>query len=150
MKSKVISTVKKNRIEKAIVSPNTKVIHALEKMALHDLGAVLVINDGKISGVFSERDYARKLILEDRASKDTYIEEVMRTKVFVVSPDATLEHCLKLMTENKIRHLVVVDEIGVPIDFVSMRDIVEGMLDEKTFMIDQLNNYISGINVRTA
>lgn len=141
----VKSIIKIGRNKKVLAWPNMTVCNALERMAKYDLGALLVIKNHKILGIFSERDYARKVMLEDRSSKTTPISEVMSTNVIFVNRAYSLEECLGIMAKNRVRHLPVIDEVtGQLIDFVSMMDVVGGMMENKDFMIDQLTRYING------
>lgn len=126
------------------VTPDTYVFDALKLMADKNIGAVLVIDEkGSLQGIFSERDYARKIILLGKASKNTTVQEIMTRKVFYAKAEQTIEECMALMTKNKIRHLPVLkdDELyGV----VSIGDIVKSLISEKDHLIDQLEHYISG------
>ena len=91
------------------VTPSSTVLDALKVMAEKEIGAVIVIEDGHLVGIFSERDYARKVVLQGKASKDTPVREIMTEKVVCVSPDQTIEDCMGLMTDKRIRHLPVLD-----------------------------------------
>ena len=91
----------------AVVTPNDSVYHALSLMAMHDVGALLVLENEQLIGIFSERDYARKLILQGKSSKETLVREIMRDKVAYVTPGATVDECMALMTEKRFRHLPV-------------------------------------------
>ena len=94
----------------AVVTPNDTVYHALSVMAQHDVGAVLVLDGEQLVGIFSERDYARKVILMGKASKETAVAEIMTDKVMYVTPDNTVQECMALMTEGHFRHLPVLDD----------------------------------------
>lgn len=123
------------------VSPDTKVIDALRLMADKNIGAVLVLEDNKVKGIFSERDYARKVVLRDQSSKDLDVKDIMSSKVIFITPDRNADECMALMHGKKIRHLPVYenDELqGV----ISIGDVVKTVLDSKEFMIDQLVQYI--------
>ncbi len=124
------------------VSPDASVFETLQLMADQEIGAVLVMSGGKTVGVFSERDYARQVILKGKASKDTPVREVMTSRVVYVRPEQTLEDCMALMTDKRVRHLPVIegDELrGV----LSIGDVVKAVISEKQFMIEQLENYIA-------
>lgn len=125
------------------VHPGQMVIEALEMMASRRLGAVMVIEDDRLIGIFSERDYARKGILEGRKAKSTPVTEVMTANVFVVTPDQGIEDCMKMMSEKHIRHLPVVEDNRV-VGLLSIGDIVTGMLREQENHIQNLEQYITG------
>jgi CBS domain-containing protein len=123
------------------VTPSTTVLDALKVMADKEIGAVIVIDDGHLVGIFSERDYARKVVLQGKASKDTPVREIMTDKVVCVRPEQTIEDCMGLMTDKRIRHLPVLDHKKV-IGVISIGDVVKEMLSEKEFVIKQLESYI--------
>jgi CBS domain-containing protein len=125
------------------VAPETSVYQALELMADKDIGAVLVLEGGRIAGIFSERDYARKIILKGKASRETPVREIMTSNVLFIRPDQSVAECMALMTNKHIRHLPVLagDEL---IGMISIGDVVKAIIDEQEFMIEQLENYISG------
>ena len=125
------------------VAPNASVYEALEFMAEKDVGALVVLRDGELVGIFSERDYARKVILKDKSSKDTPVREIMTEKVYYVKPDQIVEDCMALMTEKRIRHLPVVDDDQV-VGLISIGDLVKSIISEQKFMIEQLEQYITG------
>ena len=125
------------------VRPDQTVIEALELMAEKNIGAVLVMDGEKLAGIFSERDYARKGILQGRKAKSTPVTEVMTPGVFVITPAQSTEDCMKLMSNKKIRHLPVVDE-GRVVGLLSIGDIVNSMLNEQENHIKTLEMYISG------
>jgi CBS domain-containing protein len=125
------------------VSPGTTVFDALTLMAEKNIGALLVLEDKKIAGIFSERDYARKVILKGKASKEITVGEIMTSVVVTVQPSSSVEECMTLMTEHRVRHLPVVEQdelIGV----ISIGDVVKAMISDKDFMIQQLEHYITG------
>lgn len=125
------------------VSPDTMVFEALNLMAEKNLGAVLVIEGGKIAGIFSERDYARKVILKGKSSKETPVKEIMTKDVLFVRPNHSIEECMALMTDKHIRHLPVIDEeelVGV----ISIGDVVKAVISDQEYTIKQLENYITG------
>ena len=123
------------------VLPSTTVLDALKVMADKEIGAVIVIDDGHLVGIFSERDYARKVVLQGKASKDTPVLEIMTEKVVCVRPEQTIEDCMGLMTDKRIRHLPVLEHKKV-IGVISIGDVVKEMLSEKEFVIKQLESYI--------
>ena len=125
------------------VGPDDQVIDALRLMADRDVGALLVLRDKKIVGIMSERDYARKVVLEEKSSKTTPVSEIMTRDVLYVSADQSIDDCLALMTAKKIRHLPVLEK-GELIGIVSIGDIVGETIAEKQFLISQLENYIKG------
>lgn len=117
--------------------------YALELMAEKNIGALLVIDDGKIVGIFSERDYARKVILKGKSSRETHVSELMTADVYSISPDKSVEEGLALMTKAQCRHMPVIEN-GKLAGFVTMGDIVNAIISEKTAAIHDLENYISG------
>lgn len=123
------------------VEISASVYDALLTMAEHDVGALLVMNKGKLAGIFSERDYARSVILKGLSSKQTSITEVMSAKVITVSPDQTVEDCMNLMTDKRIRHLPVLDQ-GMLIGVLSIGDLVKETIAYQRFLIEQLEKYI--------
>lgn len=125
------------------VSPDDSVLDAIELMADKNIGAVLVKDGDRLVGVMSERDYARKLVLTNRTSGDTSVGDVMTTQVSVVSPTHEIEECLALMTDKHFRHLPVMEDDQL-IGLVSIGDLVKAIIADKQFMIDQLEEYISG------
>jgi CBS domain-containing protein len=125
------------------VAPDAMVYVALALMAEKDVGALLVMELGRLVGVFSERDYARKVVLKGKSSPQTPVREVMTAPVVTVPPGQTLEGCMALMTERRIRHLPVLAE-GRVVGVVSIGDVVKAALDAKDFTIRQLENYITG------
>jgi CBS domain-containing protein len=125
------------------VAPETPVYEALEAMAQHDIGALLVISGAQLVGVFSERDYARKVILHGRASRETPVGEIMSSPPIIAHPDHTVEYCLHLMTDSHIRHLPVVDR-GAVVGVLSIGDLVNWIINSQEREIASLNHYISG------
>lgn len=128
----------------ASISPDESVLRALEIMAEHDVGALLVLNGKHLAGVFSERDYARKLTLQGKASKDTKVSEVMTGKVFYVTQTTTIEECMAIMTEKHVRHLPVLDANQEVIGVVSIGDVVKETISQQQSIIGHLERYISG------
>lgn len=125
------------------VTSESTVYEALEAMANKNIGAVLVIDEGNLSGIFSERDYARKGILKGRASKDTLIREVMTANLITINSDQQLEEAMVLMSDKHIRHLPVVDE-GELTGIISINDVVSAIIRNQKAHIDSLESYISG------
>jgi CBS domain-containing protein len=123
------------------VTPDTRVFDALRLMAEKNVGALLVVEGERLAGVFSERDYARKVVLLGRTSRDTAVREVMSTRVVSVSPAQTAGECMALMTEARIRHLPVL-ESGRIVGVVSIGDVVRSVVEEQRFTIEQLQSYI--------
>lgn len=124
------------------VAPDESVYVALKLMAEHNIGAVLVMKGDRLAGIFSERDYARKIILHDRSSKETLIREIMTEKVLCASPEQTTAEAMTMMTEKHIRHLPVRDGNHKIIGIVSIGDLVKETIAEQTFLIQQLEQYI--------
>ena len=125
------------------VRPDDTVLAALGVMAEHDIGAVLVVEGDELLGILSERDYARKVALLGRASRDSPVRLIMTANVVCVAPNRTVEECMGLMTERRCRHLPVVEN-GRVIGLISIGDLVKATIDEQEFTINQLKNYIAG------
>ncbi|HRF72435.1 MAG TPA: CBS domain-containing protein [Accumulibacter sp.] len=126
------------------VSPDDAVFKALQVMAEHNVGAVLVVDGDQLLGIFSERDYARKMILFGKSSKETPIREIMTDKVLCVTPDRTVDECMALMTDRHFRHLPVLDGDRRILGVVSIGDVVKETISAQQFLIDELGKYISG------
>lgn len=124
------------------VSPDATVYDALQLMAARNVGAVLVLADGALAGILSERDYARQVILKGKASRDTPVRDIMTTAVVSVSPERTIDDCMALMTERRIRHLPVLHG-GMLLGILSIGDVVKAVISEKEFHIEQLESYIA-------
>ena len=124
-------------------SPDASVYDALLLLAENNIGALLVLQDGELVGIVSERDYARKVILYGKASVKTPVSEIMTTKVFAVTPQNTIEEAMALMTEKHVRHLPVIDEDNI-VGVISIGDLVKSIIAKQEFVIDQLEKYISG------
>ncbi|QKZ15846.1 CBS domain-containing protein [Spirosoma sp. KUDC1026] len=125
------------------VSSRQTVLAALELMAEKNIGAVLVVDAGKLTGIFSERDYARKVILKGRHSNDTLIEDVMTRQVITIEPQQRLEECMVIMSEKHIRHLPVMEE-GELQGIISINDVVAAIIRDQKIRIESLESYISG------
>jgi CBS domain-containing protein len=125
------------------VAPTQSVLEAIKVLAAEDIGAAIVMEGGRLAGIFSERDYTRKVILKGRSSDTTRVEEIMTRNVVVVTPRTHARECMQLMSEKNIRHLPVVEE-GRVIGMVSIRDIVSDIIADQDFTIEQLEHYISG------
>ena len=125
------------------VVPDTPVYQALQLMSDKNCGTVLVLKDEKLVGILSERDYARKVILKDKSSKDTPVEEIMSSKVICILPTQTIDHCMALMTDKRVRHLPVMEKEGTLVGLISIGDVVKEVISEQEFIINQLENYIS-------
>ena len=125
------------------VDADASVRDALEFMADKNIGAVLVTDADAFVGIMSERDYARKIILKDRQSSDTKVSDIMTPDPVCVSPSHTVAECMQLMTDNRFRHLPVV-EGGEVVGVVSIGDVVRAVIQEQQFMIQQLESYITG------
>lgn len=125
------------------IEPQASVFDALKLMADKGIGALVVVEDEKVVGIFSERDYARKVILEGRSSKETPVRQIMTEHVITVEPATTMEVCMGLMTDRRIRHLPVIEGdylVGV----ISIGDVVKAIISEQTYLIEHLSNYIVG------
>ena len=125
------------------VRPDQTVLEAIKVLAAEDIGAAVVMTGGRIAGIFSERDYTRKIVLKGRSSDTTKVEEIMTPNVIVVSPRTKTRECMALMTDKNIRHLPVMDD-GRVVGMISIRDIVSDIIADQDFTIEQLEHYISG------
>ena len=122
--------------------PSATVYEAIEQMAEKSVGALLVMEDDELVGIVSERDYARKVILKGKASRETEVREIMSYPVICVSPDLTVEQTMALMTDRRVRHLPVMDKDTI-VGVISIGDVVRGIIEEKEFHIQQLTTYIT-------
>lgn len=125
------------------IGPDATVYGAMELMAEREVGALVVMEGAKVIGIMSERDYARKVILRGGASKSMQVKEIMTTRVVYARSKQTVDECMALMTEKRIRHLPVIDE-GQLVGVISIGDLVKSIIDEQRFVIEQLERYISG------
>ena len=125
------------------VRSDQSVLDGVKMMADRGIGALLVIDDGALSGILSERDYARKIILEDRSSNSTAVNEIMTSNVYTVTRSETVTSCMSLMTENDFRHLPVVDDEKKVIGLISIGDLVKAIIKEQQDTISQLEQYIT-------
>jgi len=126
------------------VKPETTVYDTLTLMADKNIGAVVVLNDGKLCGIMSERDYARKVVLKGKISKEIPVNEIMSSNVICIEPNQTINNTQAVMIQKRIRHLPVMENDKL-IGIVSIGDVVDAVLEEKTFIIDQLATYIKGV-----
>jgi len=123
------------------VEPEDPVLEAIRLMAEHYIGALLVLKGTELQGIISERDYARKVILHGRSSAETPVWQIMSSPVITISPDQTVQDCMKLMTDRRVRHLPVV-EGGQVVGMVSIGDLVKALIEEQQQTIEQLESYI--------
>ena len=142
---KGVAEILRSKPEQAVhtITPSASVFDAVKLMAEKSIGALLVMEDLKIDGIITERDYARKIVLMGRSSKETPVRDIMTAPVMYVRPDQTNEECMALMTDNRVRHLPVIDN-GKLIGLISIGDLVKDIISEQKFIIDQLEHYISG------
>ncbi len=125
------------------ITPGATVLEALHIMAERHIGALVVLEEGRVVGILSERDYARKVALMERSSYNTEVRDIMTHDVLTVSSKATIEQCMSIMTERRLRHLPVVDE-GKLLGMVSIGDLVKAIITNQQSKIDQLEQYIRG------
>lgn len=141
----VSSVLRRKSSERAVlsISPDASVYDAIAMMAENSIGALLVVSNGLLVGIMSERDYARKVVLQSRSSKDTRVKDIMSTPVITVSPAHTVEECMRLMTDKRIRHLPVVDGAAIA-GIVSIGDLVRSVITLQGETIQYLQQYING------
>ena len=125
------------------VEPTIMVYEAIERMCEKNIGGLLIVEDGKLIGIFTERDYARKLILKGKSSKDTPIRDLMTADLITVTSDTSIDDCMRVMVSRKIRHLPVLDNNEL-VGLISIGDVVRHVIDEQKTIIQQLEHYITG------
>ena len=125
------------------IAPEATVYEALEKMAGKNVGSLLVLREGQVLGILSERDYSRKVILKGKNSRETRVDEIMRVPVVSVSPGQSVDECMRLMTEHKVRHLPVIEGNNL-LGVISIGDLVNSIITTQTAAIQQLESYIAG------
>ena len=145
--SGTVSTLlrEKNRVTCSI-EPIATVYKAIELMAEYNIGALPVVEAGKLVGIFSERDYTRKVVLKGRSSRDTTVGDIMTRKPPIVSSDESISECMRMMTDERVRHLPVVDDDEL-IGILSIGDLVKWIISAQTATIDQLTRYVFGEQV---
>ena len=141
----IVAQVIKNKAVQSIftISPNATVLEAIKIMADKGVGALVVAEDEKVVGIFSERDYTRKIALMERTSESTLVSDIMTSKVISVSLNHTVEECLQLMTDRHLRHLPVLDQEKL-VGFISIGDLVKAAMEDQRILIEQLQQYLSG------
>jgi CBS domain-containing protein len=142
---KSVAQILKSKADQTIytIAPTASVFDAVKLMAEKNIGALVVMEGEKVVGIITERDYARKIVLMARSSKDTPVHAIMTSSALYVSPDQRSEECMALMTENRVRHLLVIHS-GKLIGLVSIGDLVKDTISEQKFIIQQLERYITG------
>ena len=125
------------------IPADATVFEAIQLMAARNIGALVVVSGGRIDGIFSERDYTRKVALHGKSSKETLVSDVLSAGLIVATPHSTVEECMRLMTENRVRHLPVLDSDQL-VGLVSIGDLVNTIISAQSVEIDQLHNYIAG------
>ncbi len=135
----------KNKARQSVhcIAPTASVFEAVLKMAEENIGALMVTDNGQVVGMITERDYARKIVLMSRASRDTLVRDIMSSAVIYVRPDQTREECMTLMNKHHLRHLPVMDGEQL-VGMISMGDLVKNLISEQRFIIEQMGQYISG------
>lgn len=126
------------------IQPGASVYDAMKLMAEKEVGSLMVMEGGKLVGLISERDYARKVILKGRSSRTTDVREIMTAQVLYAQPEQNIEECMALMTEKRVRHLPVVESGGKLVGVISIGDLVKAIITEQKFVIEQLVRYING------
>ena len=141
----IVADILKSKADPGVhtIGPAASVFDAVGLMAQKNIGALVVVEHGQVVGMLTERDYARKVALMDRSSRDTPLRDIMTRPVMYVHPRLTSEECMALMTENRLRHLPVMDG-GKLIGLISIGDLVKDIISEQRFIIEQLEHYISG------
>lgn len=125
------------------IAPNATVFEAIKLLAQKNIGALPVVEGDKLVGIFSERDYTRKVALEGKTSQKTLVQEIISTGVTTGTPQSTIEECLRLMTEKRIRHLPILDD-GKMVGFISIGDLVNWIISAQSATIDQMESYLAG------
>lgn len=140
-----VTQILKSKRDKSVhtIAPAATVLEAVKLMAAKNIGGLLVLEGGSIIGVVTERDLARKAFLMAKSAQDTPVREIMTVQVMYVGPERTSEECMALMTENRFRHLPVLDK-GKLVGLVSIGDLVKDVISEQKFLIEQLEHYIAG------
>lgn len=126
------------------ISPDETVYNAISAMADLNIGALLVMENGRLEGIISERDYRNKVILQGRTSKQTQVKEIMTSRVFWVLPEESIDNCMLIMTQKKIRHLPVLDKDDNVLGVISIGDLVKSIIDKQEMEINDMKNYIAG------
>ncbi len=126
------------------IAPEATVYEALQIMAEKEIGALVVINAGKVAGIFSERDYARKVVLQGRSSQETKVGEIMNSPALTIQPDCSVDEAMRIMTERRLRHLPITNREGAVLGLASIGDLVKWIITSHENTIEQLQSYISG------
>lgn len=145
-----VANILRSKTDRSVhtIHPSSSVFDAISVMSRERIGALVVTCAGEVRGMLTERDYARKVILQDRSSRNTAVQDIMSAPVRYVQPSHTAEECMELMTQYRIRHLPVIED-GVLIGFVSIGDLVKNLIAEQQFAIDQLAGYVHGTGPET-
>lgn len=140
--TRTVQQVLKHKSQRLVfIEPGASVFEALQIMAEHDIGSLVVLEGERLAGIFSERDYARQVVLLGKSSRETQVREIMTHKVLCVGPNQTVDECMGLMTAKRVRHLPVLEHKKV-IGVISIGDVVKEVISEQKLMIEQLEQYI--------
>ena len=143
MAEKIVSILNNKNNQIWSIGPDETVYDAIALMADKRIGALLVVSEGKLIGIITERDYARKVILHGRSSRDTPVREIMTSSLITVTPDHTVDECMRLVTEHRIRHLPVLDNDRL-VGLISIGDLVNSIIEAQAQTINHLHSYITG------
>lgn len=142
--SRKLKDMLKTKVDIFSMHPDATVYEVIVQMCERNIGAMLLLEDGNLAGIFTERDYARKLVIKGLSSKDTVVRDIMTSNLITVTPECTIDDCMNIMSEKRIRHLPVLDENKKVVGIISIGDIVRRVIEEQKATIEQLEHYIQG------